>query len=154
MSYELCMSVWSSDLIFADLGEMEDRRVVIFGRAEEMPVLAIGRKVDGRARPLQRRLELRTQRGFVLDNQNPHSDAFPLRTEQNGRMFRLCIKSERSSQNLVATKPRFTGMSGFAADDPAGAGIDIDDDDLAAVHEFQLVEHPPRVELQIGRAHV
>src|SRR3546814_3123874 len=44
-------------------------------------------------------------------------------------------------------------MSGFAADDPAGAGIDIDDDDLAAVHEFQLVEHPPRVELrpaQIG----
>src|SRR5690606_19012228 len=59
--------------------EIEDRRIIGFGRAQKMPVLAIGREIDGIARPLQRRLELRAQRGFVLDYQNPHSGAFPLR---------------------------------------------------------------------------
>src|SRR3546814_18912405 len=39
-------------------------------------------------------------------------------------------------------------LSGFAADVPARAGIDIDDDELAAVHEFELVEHPSRIELR------
>ena len=36
-------------------------------------------EIDGIARAFQRRLQLRSQRGFVFDNQDPHSGAFPLR---------------------------------------------------------------------------
>ena len=45
----------------------------------------------------------------------------------------------------------------LSADDPAGPRIDIDDDDLRAVHEFQRIEHPAGIELrpaEIGHAAV
>ena len=50
--------------------EVEDHRVVILGRAEEMPLLAIGGEVDGIARTLQRGTQLAAEIGFVLDDQD------------------------------------------------------------------------------------
>ena len=52
--------------------EIEDHGVIIFGRAEIMAVLAIGREVDRIARALERRAQLATEIGFVFDDQNTH----------------------------------------------------------------------------------
>src|SRR3546814_12723711 len=57
--------------------EVEDRGVIILGRAEEMAVLAVGREIDGIAIAFERGLELGPQRRFVFDTHNPHSSAFP-----------------------------------------------------------------------------
>src|SRR3546814_3473887 len=106
-----------------------------------MPVLAIGREVDGITRPLQRRLELRTQRGFVLDNQNPHSGAFPLRNRTRAAACFDCVSSPNVHRKIsLRRNGRLLELSGFAADDTARAGIDIDDDDLAAVPESRRSE--------------
>src|SRR3546814_6784550 len=60
-----------------------------------------------------------------------------------------CVSSPNVHRKIsLRGNGRLLELSGFAADDPARAGIDIDDDDLAAVHEFELVEHPPRIELR------
>ena len=50
--------------------EIEHDRVIIFGRAHEMPVLAIGREIDGIADALKRGLELFAERGLVFYDQN------------------------------------------------------------------------------------
>ena len=52
--------------------EVEHDRVVAFGRAQEMPLLAVGGEVDGIACALQRGAELLAQIGFVLDDQYAH----------------------------------------------------------------------------------
>jgi hypothetical protein len=41
-----------------------------------MPVLTIGRQVDGIALLFQRRLELRAEGRFIFDNQNAHNPPF------------------------------------------------------------------------------
>ena len=57
-----------------DLGqaEVEDHRVVAFGRAEIVAVLAVGGEVDGIARAFERRAQLAPEIGFVFDDQNAH----------------------------------------------------------------------------------
>ena len=57
-----------------DLGqaEIEDDRVIVFGRAEIMAVLAVGGEIDGIARAFQRRAQLAAEIGFVFDDQNAH----------------------------------------------------------------------------------
>src|SRR5690606_34768134 len=57
-----------------DLGqaEVEDRRVVVFGRAEEMAVLAVGGQIHRVAGLLQRALELLAKRRLVLDDKDAH----------------------------------------------------------------------------------
>src|SRR3546814_15278748 len=57
------ISDWSSDVCSSDLG---------FGRAQEMPFLAIGGEVDRIARAFERVLELLAQAGLILDDQNAH----------------------------------------------------------------------------------
>src|SRR3546814_10021973 len=57
------ISDWSSDVCSSDLG---------FGRAQEMPFLAIGGEVDRIARAFERVLELLAQAGLILDDQNGH----------------------------------------------------------------------------------
>ena len=52
--------------------KVEDDGVIVFGRSEEMAVLAICREVDSIALALKRRLELLAERGFVLDDQDTH----------------------------------------------------------------------------------
>src|SRR3546814_4324443 len=87
-------------------------------------------------------------------NQNPPSGAFPLRNRTRAAACFDCVSSPNVHRKIsLRRNGRLLELSGFAADDPARAGIDIDDDDLAAIHEFELVEHPSRIE-QIGRAHV
>ena len=58
-----------------DLGqaEVEDDRVVVFGRAEIMAVLAVGGEIDGIAGAFERRAQLAPEIGFVLDDQNAHA---------------------------------------------------------------------------------
>ena len=58
-----------------DLGqaEIEDHRVIAFGRAEIMAVLAVGGEVDGIARAFERRAQLPAEIGFVFDDQDAHS---------------------------------------------------------------------------------
>src|SRR3546814_8938592 len=59
----------------------------------------------------------------------------------------VSIKSERSSQNVVAWEARHERPgSGLAADDATGPRVDIDDNHLVAVHEFQRIDHPLRNE--------
>src|SRR3546814_8434071 len=57
-----------------DLGqaEVEYHGVIGFGRAQEMPFLAIGGEVDRIARAFERVLELLAQAGLILDDQNAH----------------------------------------------------------------------------------
>src|SRR3546814_19073970 len=57
------ISDWSSDVCSSDL-------VIGFGRAQEMPFLAIGGEVDRIARAFERVLELLAQAGLILDDQN------------------------------------------------------------------------------------
>src|SRR3546814_6321907 len=110
----------------------------------------------------------------VCSSDLPHSGAFPLRNLTRAAACFDCVSSPNVHRKIsLRRNGRLLELSGFAADDPARAGIDIDDDDLAAVHEFELVEHPSRIELrraeighvvirrprtnvgdQIGRAHV
>src|SRR3546814_11364516 len=54
-----------------DLGqaEVEYHGVIGFGRAQEMPFLAIGGEVDRIARAFERVLELLAQAGLILDDQ-------------------------------------------------------------------------------------
>ena len=87
MSDQLSRAVSTSTGIFAaflapavehgqavDLGqaEIEDHRVVIFGRAEIMAVLAVGGEVDRIAGAFERRAQLAPEIGFVFDDQNAH----------------------------------------------------------------------------------
>src|SRR3546814_16029250 len=57
-----------------DLGqaEVEYHGVIGFGRAQEMPFLALGGEVDRIARAFERVLELLAQAGLILDDQNAH----------------------------------------------------------------------------------
>src|SRR5690606_6778184 len=79
-----------------DLGQtkVENRRVIVLGRSQEMAVLAIGSEIDRIAVAFERGLELRPQRGLVLDNQNPHSGAFQPRPAT-----RRSVCSSLSSRN-------------------------------------------------------
>src|SRR6185295_12249237 len=52
--------------------EIEDHRVVIFGRAEIMAVLAVRGEIDGITRAFQRRAQLPPEIGFVFDDQHTH----------------------------------------------------------------------------------
>src|SRR3546814_19649137 len=93
------ISDWSSDVCSSDLPvdlgkpEIEDRRIIILGRAEKMAILAIGREIDGIARPLERRFELRPQRGLVFDNQYSHHA--PFRSEER-RVGKECVSTCRT----------------------------------------------------------
>src|SRR6185369_13337739 len=48
--------------------QVEDYRVVVFGRAQIVSVLAVGREVDGIARALESRAKLTPEIGFVFDD--------------------------------------------------------------------------------------
>ena len=70
--------------IFADgaeldgIAKVEHDRVIVFGRAEEVSVLAINREIHGIAVLLQRGLELFAESRFVLDDQDAHGLVSPL----------------------------------------------------------------------------
>ena len=58
-----------------DLGqaEIEHHRVIAFGRAEIMAVLAVGGEIDRIAGAFERRAQLAPEVGFVFDDQYAHS---------------------------------------------------------------------------------
>src|SRR3546814_15795022 len=70
-AYDMRISDWSSDVCCSDL-QIEDDRVIAFGGAQEVAVLAVGGEVDGVSRPFERRAELAPHIRFVLDDENPH----------------------------------------------------------------------------------
>src|SRR6185437_1320160 len=52
--------------------EIEDHRVIAFGRSEIMAVLPVGREIDRIARAFERRAQLAPEIGLVFDDQNAH----------------------------------------------------------------------------------
>jgi hypothetical protein len=52
--------------------DVEDDGVIGLGVAEEVPLLAVGRRIDRVAGLLQRGDELPVEIGVVLDDQDPH----------------------------------------------------------------------------------
>src|SRR3546814_3733477 len=89
-----------------DLGqaEVEYHGVIGFGRAQEMPFLAIGGEVDRIARAFERVLELLAQAGLILDDQNRSEE----HTSELQSLMRIsyavfCLKKKRSLHNIRIT---------------------------------------------------
>ena len=76
-----------------DLGqaEIEDHRVIAFGRAEIMAVLAVGGEVDGIAGAFERRAQLAPEIGFVFDDQNAHSCPPNVHSRQTHAKLNGCL---------------------------------------------------------------
>jgi hypothetical protein len=60
--------------------EIEDDRIIAFGRAEIVAILAIGGEIDGIASAFQRRAQLPAKIGFVFDDQDAHQIPLEVRS--------------------------------------------------------------------------
>jgi hypothetical protein len=114
-----------------DLGQaqIEDRGVVLLGRAEEMAVLAVGGKVHRVTGLFQRAFQLLAEGRFILDDQDAHGWRSPA-------VARLTMWA--LNMNASTGRPFPQGLS-RDSQDPAGARVDVDPGHLAFLEELEAI---------------